>query len=785
MRLKNIFVVAVLSVLIGFSQSCKRNEAQDVQGKLSINSEWKFKRLVKDNSSEDGLETLAYSDENWEHVSLPHTSNVEPLVVNNQWQGICWYRKTLKIPNVAKEKKIYLEFEGAMNYSKVYVNGKLVKEHQGGFLPVVIDVTNHVKKGDKNLIAVRLDNTDNLVTGPKPLKRLDFNMFGGLYRNAWMIVKEDVHISHAAIANKVASGGVFVAYPKVSKTTSVVNVKTHVVNEGNNNSEIEIINTILSKENVIVKEVSSKISIAAGKDVTSEVNITLNNAKLWSPSNPNLYTLETKVVKEGKVIDEASNEIGIREFVFKSNQLYINGVKTFLRGMNRHQEYPFIGYALSDNAQYRDAKKIKDAGCNYIRLSHYPQSPAFMQACNKLGIVVIDAIMGWQYYGDNDAFRNYCYTSATQLIRRDRNHPCVLAWEVSLNETKMPVFFMEKLNEIVHTEYPGENVYSCGWMDDVYDIYLQARQHRIMHPHELKENQPYSVSEYGDWEYYSKNAGLNQDQLPNELRNEMSSRQARRYGEERMLRQAYNVQESHNDNLKTRAYSDSYWVMYDYNRGYHDEIEESGVMDIFRIPKLAYYFYQSQKNITEGSVLKIASYWNEKSPLNIKVYSNCDEVSLYLNGKLIGTQKPDTDKNSTNLNHPPFTFKMKKFIPGTLKAVGHIKGKSEIETKVITPGEVSGLKVWFDESGKHPKAGVNDVVFVYVAAIDENGTVVPDYSEKVTFEINGDATLLNIGDISAEAGIATGLLKIGDKKGEVDIEVKSSSFTKKYELSID
>lgn len=186
--------------------------------------------------------------------------------------------------------------------------------------------------------------------------------------------------------------------------------------------------------------------------------------------------------------------------------------------MNRHQEYPYIGYALSDNAQYRDAYKIKKAGFDYVRLSHYPHSPAFMDACDELGLVVADAILGWQYFADNDAFRNQCYRSARQLVRRDRNHPCVMAWEVSLNETKMPIDFMEVLDSIVHKEYPGENVYSCGWMPEVYDIYFQARQHRILHKDRMTFDKPYIVSEYGDWEYYSNNAGLNQHKMPKNMR---------------------------------------------------------------------------------------------------------------------------------------------------------------------------------------------------------------------------------------------------------------------------
>ncbi|WP_139957000.1 glycoside hydrolase family 2 protein [Flavicella sediminum] len=769
----------ILVFLLGL-QACNNNET----GKIKINSGWKFKKLLDSEVVDESFIKNDFQDTSWKDVSLPHTANIEPLVVNNQWQGICWYRKTFSVPEFKETKKIIFELEAAMNHSKIWVNETLVKVHQGGYLPVVVDLTKYLRKGKENVIAIRLDNRDNPITGPKPLKRLDFNMYGGLYRNASLTIKDAVHITHPILANKVAGGGVFVTYPKVSKEKSLVKIKTQIANDGKTQGNIVLENALFFKGKLVAKEKSAKVNLEEGKDLELIAEISVNKTNLWSPKNPNLYELVTTVFVDEKEVDKLVNKIGIREFTFQGNDLFINGEKTFLRGVNRHQEYPFVGYALSDNAQYRDAKKIKDGGFDYIRLSHYPQSPAFMDACDELGIVVIDAIMGWQYYLDNDLFREYCYTSATELIRRDRNRPSVLAWEVSLNETQMPVFFMEELDKIVHAEYPGDNVYSCGWMDDVYDIYLQARQHRIMHPHALKENQPYSVSEYGDWEYYSKNAGLNQDQLPNNLRDEYSSRQARAYGEERLLRQAYNVQESHNDNFNTKAYSDSYWVMYDYNRGYHDELEESGLMDIFRLPKFGYYFYKSQKDVEDEIVLSIASYWNEKSPLELKVFSNCEEVKLFLNDKLVSTQIPDRDKNSTNLVHPPFTFKMKSFQAGTLKAVGYIKGKAVAESTVHTPKKVTGLKVWVDESGKKPQAGVNDVVFVYIAAIDENGTVVPDFSEALELAIDGDLELMNVDGVKAEAGIATALVRIGDSAKKATIQVKSKAFSTRYSFIV-
>ena len=773
-------VILIIAALV--FQFCK---AVDINVESEINEGWKFSKIDETKDLNVQFEAIDFNDSEWETVNLPHTANIEPLTVNDQWQGICWYRKKITIAKEDSDKKVFLELEAAMNYSKMYINGMEVNEHQGGYLPVIVDISKYIKAGHDNVIAIRLDNTDNLVTGPKPLKRLDFNMYGGLYRKINLTIKEKIYISNPVLADKVAGGGIFITYPKVSEEESVVNVKTHLINEYRDDKSIELVQTVLRNGEVVEETTSSKLKIEALKDLELSKQFTIVNAELWSPKHPNLYSLETKVLHDGKVIDSQTTRFGIREFKFDDkDKLYINGELTFLRGVNRHQEYPHIGYALSDNAQYRDAKKIKDAGFNYIRLSHYPQSPAFMDACDELGLVVIDAIMGWQFYNDTEDFRNYCYRSAKELIKRDRNRPSVMAWEVSLNETQMPIYFMEELDRIVHAEYPGENVYSCGWMNDVYDIYLQARQHRILHPDEEKVK-PYSVSEYGDWEYHSKNAGLNQDKLPNELRAELSSRHPRAAGEARLMNQAYNVQESHNDNMDTKAFSDSYWVMYDYNRGYHDDIEYSGLMDIYRLPKFAYYFYQSQSDVDTRPVVKIASYWNEKSKKDVKVFSNADEVEFYLNDNLVAKQKPDSDKNTTNLKHPPFTFKLDQFTSGTLRAVGFVDGKKIVEDIVMTPQKPTKLNVWLDESGKAPKAGQSDVLFLYISAIDDNGTINPDFSETIKVKINGNVKIMNISELKAEAGIATAVLRIGNSRGTITVLASSENLKDEFEFVIE
>lgn len=775
--MKPYLLITPLVLLLAMIVSCE----QDASSRVDFNTGWKFNRLDESNIREDDFQMPGFDDSAWEPVRLPHTAHLEPLVVNDQWQGICWYRKKFHVPAAYDEKKLFLEFEAAMNHSKIWVNGNKVTAHQGGYLPVVMDITNYVNPGEENIIAVRLNNTDNPITGPKPLKILDFNMYGGLYRCAWLTVKEKVFISHPCLANRVAGGGVFVTFPKISEDQSVVAVKTHVVNEEKDPVSVTVAQSILYQGREVKTSRSDPVTIGPGKDKELRELIPIAGAKLWSPSEPNLYQLVTSVIVDGKVTDVEETRFGIRAFTFQGNELYINGRKTFLRGVNRHQEYPYIGYALSDNAQYRDAKKIKEAGFNYVRLSHYPHAPAFMDACDELGLVVMNAILGWQYYLDNDRFREYCYRSAKELVRRDRNHPSVLTWEVSLNETRMPLFFMEELHRIVHAEYPGDQVYTCGWMDDVYDIYIQARQHRILHGYE-KPEKPYMVSEYGDWEYYSNNAGLNQHQYNREVRLEKSSRQLRGFGESRLLQQASNIQEAHNDNFNTTAFADSYWVMFDYNRGYHDDIEASGIMDIFRLPKFGYYFYKSQQDPGEEVVLQIASYWDASSPLEVIVYSNCDEVELQLNDNVIARNGPDKGLNTEHLAHPPFKFDVGSFEAGELRAVGWIEGKRVAEHVVQTPRQAEGLLVWLDESGKAPEAGCNDVLFLHVAAVDENGIIVPGYSEQVDLQVEGDASVVNQGPIESEAGIATALIQLGDTSGDVQVlamsgQLASESFS--------
>ncbi len=726
---------------------------------------WRFHR-----GDLDGAHARVFDDRAWDAATLPHTARIEGLVTGPpdsdtwQWQGTCWYRKQFPVSRESADRKVFLHFDGAMNIADVWLNGEHLGQHMGGWLPFGFDISDRVLPGEENVVAVRLDNRDNPVTGPKPLAQLDFNPYHGLYRSVHLVVKDRLHITDPILAGLPASGGVFVTYHEVSADAATVRVRVHIRNDDASARTFRVRALLVDRDRVPVAETFSepvRLDAAGHRQVVQDLLV--RAPALWSPRAPHLHTLHVEVIEDGVVVDAETTRVGIRNIAISADGFRINGERLFLRGTNRHQEYPYIGYALSDAAQYRDARKIKDAGFDYIRLSHYAHAPAFMDACDELGLVVMDCIPGWQYFNDSDPrFAEIQYENCRRLIRRSRNRPCVILWEVSLNETTMPEEFIRVTHAIAHEEYPGDQCYTCGWTDG-YDVFIQARQHGGCRD---VTDRACVVSEYGDWEYYAQNAGLQQDAWADLAPDEANSRQLRWHGEAALLQQATNFQEAHNDNRKTIAFADGLWVMFDYNRGYAPDIESSGCMDLFRLPKFSRAFFRSQRPAGEllahagsGPMIFIASYWTSASSPDVRVFSNCEEVTLRLNGEVIARQPPDGDRLSTHLTHPPFTFRLGRFRAGELEAIGHIGGRAVVRHVVRTPGAIARLDLRLDEGGRAFGAAGKDVVFVYGELRDGQGTPVADAWENVFFGATGDVALIGANPFSTDAAIASILVQ--------------------------
>jgi beta-galactosidase len=719
-----------------------------------FNRRWQFQR------SDAPFDTAAFDPDRSELVDLPHTTRVEPRIVNDQWRGTAFYRKTFTAPKSWRGQTVYLRFEAAMNVARVSVNGKDVGTHLGGWLPFTIDLTPHLRLSRRNEILVRLDNRDNPITGPKPLAELDFNTYGGLYRGVRLMVKPPVHLSDEMLADTIGGGGLFVTYPTVTSDQAKIAIGANLRNAADRQAVVTIRHRLYDGRAQVGESESEQVlePLAVRDDRQA---ITLSAPKLWSPRSPHLYRLVTEVIDEDGRVDRSERQIGVRQFAFSADgRLLINGQPTFLRGVNRHQEYPFVGYALSPQAEYRDAKLIKEAGFDYVRLSHYPHSPAFMSAADALGLVLIDAIPGWQFHNPDPAFEAQVLQTCRDMIRRDRNHPSVLAWECSLNESAMPKALVQAFDGVVEQEYPG--AFSAGWQNDGYDIFLQARQHRLQHYEQ--PNRPYVVSEYGDWEYYAQNAGFAQDQWGDLKEAERTSRQSLGAGEAALLQQATNLQEAHNDNFTTPAFADGYWVMFDYNRGYADDLETSGLMSLERLPKFAYHFFRSQRppeerseRFSSGPMVRIASHWTSRSSLQVRVFSNAQEVELLLNGRSLGRSKPDQGRISSNLAHPPFTFEAERFVPGTLEARAFMDGELVAQHRVTTPGSATALCSVLDDGGVPPVVG--DLIFLRAHLLDAHRNPVPDQAAIVTFAPPKGYVIIGPDKATAEAGTASVLVR--------------------------
>ncbi|WEK34112.1 MAG: glycoside hydrolase family 2 TIM barrel-domain containing protein [Candidatus Pseudobacter hemicellulosilyticus] len=760
-----IIVLCCLSVQVSRAQ------------KIPFSDRWQFCKEEKMGASPVmmamGIPVLPAAG--WQSVNLPHTAHLEPQVIKDQWVGVSWYRKDFTAKKEWRNKQVFLQFEGAMQTATVWLNGKELLTHTGGYLPFSINIGSALSFDSSNVLLVKLDNQDSPLVPPgKPLKDLDFCYYSGIYRNVSLLVKNDLFITDPVMEAIPAGGGLHVWYPHVSARQAEIQVATHIRNAGSQRSSYALQWQLLDKQGrIVAKAAKAGLELAPGEALKTIGQLQVNDPQRWYPDSPNLYTLKVQVRKGTVVQDEQSIRIGIRKFDLRDGQFYVNDQPILFRGTNRHQEYPYIGNALSDNAQYRDAVKIKSAGFNLVRLSHYPQADAFMDACDELGLLTIPAIPGWQFIG-NETFMEHAYVDAQQLMRRDRNHASAAIWELSLNETPMPDHFMQRMVAIAKEESPAVPVITGGWIDKYYDVYFPARQHGKF-PDFWKKytgKMPLFTAEYGDWEYFAQDAGLNQANYAGLKGNERSSRQLRGDGEKRLQQQATNFQEAHNDNLQQPHLGDANWLMFDYNRGYSPDIESSGIMDISRLPKFAYYFYKSQAQPGKTPLVSLATWWNEQSdPSAIKVYSNCEEVALYLNGQLIERKKAIRDRISDKLPYPPFVFSLEQFTAGELKAIGYIGNRVVATDKVTTAGKPAAISLRYDHSGRNLKADGADIVFVYATVTDANRNPVYQAGNQLQFAVSGQGKLVGPTTLAAEAGIATVLLQSTRQAGAITVTV--------------
>lgn len=728
----------------------------------SMNPAWRFHK-----GAVEGAETKEFNDKDWTVVSLPDGIEYLPTEASGciNYQGEVWYRKHFTPDAALKGKKLFLHFEAIMGKSKVFVNGKLLTEHFGGYLPVIADVTDVLDWNGDNVIAVWADNSDDPSYPPgKAQDVLDYTYFGGIYRDCWLIAHNNVFITDPNYENEVAGGGLFVAFGKVSDALAEVQLKIHVRNATKNPFSGRVEYMLLQPDGTEVARLSDKIQVKAGRATTVSDRMPVKQPMLWTPSTPTLYNLLVRVLdKEGNVIDGYRRRIGIRSIEFKGKDgFYLNGrpYGKPLIGANRHQDFAVVGNAVANSIHWRDAKKLKDVGMEIIRNAHCPQDPAFMDACDELGLFVIVNTPGWQFWNDAPEFAQRVYSDIRNVVRRDRNHPSVWLWEPILNETWYPADFAKNTRDIVDAEYPYPYCYSGSDSEarghENFPVYFAHPANMQDASKEIDPTKTYFTREWGDnvddWSSHNS-----------------PSRVARNWGEQPMRVQAqhyacpYYPVTSYDVLYKQspQHVGGCLWHSFDHQRGYHPDPFYGGLMDVFRQPKYSYYMFMAQRpavkndrNAGSGPMVYIAHEMTPFSGKDVTVYSNCDEVRLTFNkgGKTYTYKK---DKNRPGMPSPVITFpdvydfmvdkafsRTQKQDDVYLLAEGLIDGKVVATHKVVPARRPEKILLWMDNEGTDLKADGSDFVTVVAAVADKNGNIKRLNNYNICFSIEGEGRLL-------------------------------------------
>jgi beta-galactosidase len=652
----------------------------------------------------------------WREVALPHSFNAEDTFTPARgfYRGVAWYRKTFTLTDETAGRKVFLEFGAAFSLADVWVNERHAGQFMGGYTGFTVDATDLVRPGE-NLIAVKVDNAhDPDILPGIAANDMDYALYGGLYREAALVIKDRLHIPQHGIA---------VTTPFVSAEKATLRVAVGVANDFETDLECECRAVVRAPFGETAAEMSGRTVIPGRGRAT----VILDTAEviepmLWSIEQPHLYTLEVEFRKDGVVVDDESVTIGLRWFEFTADRGFLlNGRPVKLRGLNRHQDYPGLGNGVPRRLQVRDAELLKEMGANFVRLSHYPQHPAFLDACDRLGLLVYEEIASWQYIGGEMFARNAEYMMR-EMIARDRNHPCVILWGL-LNEGRSRPLF-ERLHRVAKacdptrpTVYADNNPREGMQRGTVYVPDVLGINYELQHLDEFRAALPglkFLSSETTNYEH-RRRGDVAQD-----------IGQVERFRDE-------------TDIVEQRDYMAgmALWSLHDYGTDYELSwpIQNSGVFDAYRLPKGGYWFLRSRWSAEP--VVRIIGHWTwpglEGQAIPVLVCTNAESVELYLNGRSLGVYP---GKFLARWDVP--------YVPGTLRAVART-GERAVEHALNTAGDPAALAICSSSDTLAPDGA--DAAEITITVVDKNGEPVPTENGHAVFRVEGPATLRGIAGI--------------------------------------
>jgi len=736
-----------------------------------LNRNWRYQP-----AKVEGAEKPDFDDAKFERIVIPHTNIKLPWhnFDDKDYEFISTYRRRFKTPKTAGGKRVFVDFEGAMTASTVWINGVKLGEYRGGFTPFSFELTSHLRKDEENVLVVELDSTERADIPPFGYE-IDYLTFGGIYREVSLRVVSPMYIDNIFARSKdVLSGSpslevdVFVAGKLDAKGPVMVEVELRDGEKVIAKKQASLTATGATPTPLDPSAaISGLVHASPGtRNDASRQTITLTalqGIQLWNLEKPALYTVAVRLLHSGHAIDEDTRRVGFREAMFTDQGFSLNGKVIKLRGLDRHQTFPFVGQAMPARSQRKDAQVLRNVlHCNLVRTSHYPQSRHFLDCCDEIGLLVLEEIPGWQHIGDK-SWQAVAIDNVDRMIRRDWNHPSIILWGVRINESRDNHDFYIATNALAHsldeTRQTGGIRYfqESEFLEDVFTM------NDFGFPL-LKPNHPrYLNTEFVGHTFPTKTTDDNERQREHTLRHARI----------------------HNQLASDPQYAGGIgWCAFDYNThgdfGSGDRICYHGVTDMFRELKPAGYFYKSQCDPEEEIVLEPAFHWarGDESLMFTKavVCSNCDHIKFsirpYRGEKRDWVQVGELDPDRTEFQHlkyPPFVLDATgiKAEWGDLRIDGFIKGKQVISKTVSGHGVPRKFLLIADDETL--RADGADTTRVVMRATDEFGALCTYANDPVTLKVEGPADLIGDTPFSLIGGTGAVWVRAREQAGKVKL----------------
>ena len=717
---------------------------------LPLNRGWLFQPKVVPGDTD-----TAFDDKGFASIVLPHTNKALPWhsFDDAEYEFGSTYRRHFRLPAAARDKRVFVDFEGAMTASTVWINGQKLGEYKGGYTPFSFELTRYVRWEGDNVLAVHLDSTERQDIPPFGYE-IDYMTFGGIYREV------NLRVVPAIFLENVVARAIDVLAPAPS-----LEVECFFDGSAKAPSGASLQIELRDGDTVVAKQ-SAALGVTPSESRTVSQVVRLERIpgiQLWDLRSPKLYTVHVQLVRDGHVDDEDSRRIGFREARFTPSGFSLNGRIVKLRGLDRHQTFPFVGQAMPARVQRRDAHILRhELKCNIVRTSHYPQSRHFLDACDELGLMVLEEIPGWQHIGD-PAWRDIAVDNVGRMIRRDWNHPSIILWGVRINESQDHHEFYVRTNAVAHA----------------LDKTRQTGGIRSNLQSELLED-VYTNNDFG----FPLHAPVSPLYLNTEFvghtfptRSTDNSARLR----EHTLRHA----RIHDQIASDAGFSGGIgWCAFDYNThsnfGGGDRICYHGVSDIFRLPKPAAGFYKSQCDPEEEVVLEPAFHWarNDEDTgfTTAVVCSNCDHLKFFLNSgsgfRQIAEVDPDR-KQFAHLRYAPFSVLLDRQAIrnwGDLRIDGFIQGKQVISKSFSGRGVDREFHAVADDLDL--LADGADCTRIVLRVTDEFGRIRPIANDPISFELTGSAHLIGDNPFSLVGGTGAVWIRARSQPGVVVLRAK-------------